>query len=542
MNVLLDSLLRPDGDVTPSSKGCIRWEHEPQRAIPHVVVGEAQRTGGQWADTPVSASWDIGALSYSEQLSLPGYTIADHWSKTKGEPLPELTRPSRAEVAAYFAAYPEAVGITKFIGASARVEGVSRTSQGFHVASHNLLCKNVVLASGTFDINLPPPRSLMPLSSLSSIEGPVLVVGSGFTAADLIISTPPNRKVIHLFNWSPDEHPSPLKGCHPSAYPEYAGIYRQMKLAAAKAGDLSGVNTNRKTRKPALPSSLQFFSQRDWSTTYEGYPNAKVSVKSLQQGRSEPANAQGESTRGDATVIIAASYLHDAITRDIASFHYVVGRRGSLSYLNHSLLNEVLESRGRTCEHSHERGTSDSDPWGGEGESGSEPSPPLSPLLRAASHHSSKRSLVSSSKLREKIEDDDNASMELAPGVFVVGSLTGDSLVRYAIGGCCVVAGKIMDGFHQRDGACDDSNGSIVAVLDPTEQGQRTDSTLANAEVLSFKAPPISIVSKLDSADYDENKYLDRRRPGLIRPASVTTISAERHDGEITAMGWCAVS
>ena len=48
--------------------------------------------------------------------------------------------------------------------------------------------------------------------------------------------------------------------------------------------------------------------------------------------------------------------------------------------------------------------------------------------------------LVTGATLRDKVEK----GFEVAKGVFVVGSLTGDSLIRFAFGGCCVVAGDIQ--------------------------------------------------------------------------------------------------
>ena len=62
INVLLDTLVRPYGETDESSrKSCVKWIFDPSRAVPHIVFGKVAQTGGQWADNPVKASWDIGA-------------------------------------------------------------------------------------------------------------------------------------------------------------------------------------------------------------------------------------------------------------------------------------------------------------------------------------------------------------------------------------------------------------------------------------------------------------------------------------------------
>jgi hypothetical protein len=130
INVLLDTLLRPSGDTDLESETCIQWRHEPAKAVNHIVIGNAPRAGGQWADNLISASWDIGSLSYAEQLSLPGYSLADHWRVTRKTALPELLRPTRTDISDYYAAYPKAVGIADAIKTSATVSDIVRTPQG----------------------------------------------------------------------------------------------------------------------------------------------------------------------------------------------------------------------------------------------------------------------------------------------------------------------------------------------------------------------------------------------------------------------------
>ena len=351
----------------------------------HLVLGNTAQAGGQWADNPVLASWEIGALSYSEMLSLPGYAFGKHYENIHGKRVPEFHRPTRREVATYLAAYPEAVGINDSIYTRQEVTCVHREDGGFRIDSHGISCKHLVLASGTFSNLIPPRPLLQPLNALrhpnTMSQAPLLVVGSGFTAADVII-TELNRKIIHIFKWDPDNRPSPLRACHPRAYPEYASIYRRMKLAARDALGPQGVNSPVRTKK-----SNPFFKERDWDNVYEGLPNTYIKAVDL---RDTSAFLTLETSDGK------------LIERVISNVEYVIGRRGSLSYIDESIAKEIGQ--------------------------GLEEERPIN------------RALISGRTLRPVVE----RTLELAPKVFVTGSLTGDSLVRFAYGGCVFAAREIV--------------------------------------------------------------------------------------------------
>lgn len=383
VNTLLDTLLRPNADTEINPTSCIEWRYEHEKAVEHLVIG-ATDVGGQWAENPVSASKSIGTLSYAEQLSLPGYSYAEHVATTKGEKEAEevdFVRPSREQVAEYLAAYPTAAGIQGSVFSGQRVEDVRRIEEGFLIGSLDIRCKHLVLASGIFTVNIPPAPLLAPIAEVDSRSDPLLVIGSGFSAADVIISTPPTRRIIHLFQWAPETRPSPLRGCHHTAYPEYATVYRQMKL--------STIPTSKKlcARSPMIRrKSNPFLSQRDWASLYEGLPNAEVlSVQCLEGTSSAEIKIRLQSG--------------ETMTRTVGGLEYVVGRRGSLDFLSTELRAEVL-------------GTPQTD-----------------------SH------LISGRTLRAKAE----VSLEVARDVFVIGSLAGDSLIRHAVGGCVFAAGRIME-------------------------------------------------------------------------------------------------
>ncbi|KAE8833239.1 hypothetical protein HRS9139_05058 [Pyrenophora teres f. teres] len=385
VNTLLDTLIRPNADTELNPKSCVEWRYEPEKAIAHVVIGETAHAGGQWAENPVSASVNIGTLSYAEQLSLPGYSYADHLARNGKQDETEFVRPSRSEVADYLRAYPEAVGISDSVFTDLKAENVYRTVKGFSIGSLRIRCKHLVLASGIFTVNIPPPPLLAPIARLDSNEAPLLVIGSGFSAADIIISAPPTRRIIHLFRWAPEDRPSPLRGCHHTAYPEYATVYRQMKLAA-----LATSKKSKTIKSPSIRCKSNSFQQRDWSL-YEGLPNAEVVSVSTSKG---VAKVELRLRSGE------------VITREVGGLAYVVGRRGTLDFISPELRSEILSA-------------------------------PDNITLDSSSGH-----LISSRTLRPKAEV---TSLEVARDVFVIGSLTGDTLIRHAVGGCVFAAGRILN-------------------------------------------------------------------------------------------------
>ncbi|KAJ5345783.1 hypothetical protein N7452_003787 [Penicillium brevicompactum] len=390
VNVLLDTLVRPSVDV--DEPGCIsnvEWRHQPEKAVSHMVFGKSSKPGGQWTEDPLGASWDIQTLSYAAMLSLPGYSFADHHMATTGKDLPSYTRPTRRQIADYFAAYPSAAGVVDSFKCGEELSGISRTTGGFFIRSHDIHCKRLVLASGIFSEVLAPEPSLRPLLQMKCVPDiPILVVGSGFSAADAIISASPDQKILHLFKWSPNERPSPLRACHQQAYPEYAGVYRFMKRAA-----LSAESKTKERPKARRATSTPFLESRNWDDIYQGLPNVEIISTEL-----DGSNATVTFRRPDGT-----TFAHT-----VRGLVYAAGRRGTLDYLDPELSCEVL----------------------GQPDQGN--------------------TVVTGQSLRAKAVE----NLEIAPGVFIIGSLTGDSLVRFSYGGCVATAGHLMDSERDTRSMC----------------------------------------------------------------------------------------
>jgi hypothetical protein len=449
VNTLLDTLIRPNADTEINPTACVEWRYEPDRAVSHVAVGDASQPGGQWAENPVSASADIGTLSYAEQLSLPGYSYEEHLAKSGKADQCDFVRPSRTEVAGYLKAYPEAVGISDAIHTGTKADHVYRTTDGFAVGSLGIRCKHLVLASGIFTVNIPPPLLLAPIAQLDLTDKPLLVVGSGFSAADVIISAPLHRKIIHIYQWAPESRPSPLRGCHQSAYPEYATIYKQMKLAAIASHKGHVIKSPLHRRK-----SNPFFQKRDWVSLYEGLPNAEImNVSSL-----------GNAAAATVTIRLASG---EEMTCQVGGLAYVVGRRGSLAYLSPKLQAEILGSGNGTTE-------------------GLVPS-----------------SLISGRTLRPKTE----SSLELAKNVFIIGSLAGDSLIRHAVGGCVFAAGRILKAIPSAYSHSTSSSPSPMSLTPRSvSPGPESEYSSQDSVTVRTKDAPSAL------ANGHEDLHLDRRK------------------------------
>ncbi|KAF3926171.1 hypothetical protein ABW21_db0204694 [Orbilia brochopaga] len=441
LNTLLDTLLRPLADI--DLEECvtrIAWKKTAD-VVPHVILGEEGRAGGQWAGDEVWFGDEEGeeddnglkTLSYAHLLSLPGYSVADHYRVRYGKEMNPYHRPTRRLVADYYASYPRQVGIEDVLYPGTSVTNVERIDDksGFNflvsiklknqssdltTATHVIRCRNVVLATGIFSHRIPAPAVYSPFFTSrpapSGVVGndetsaPLLVVGSGYTAADAILCNRGNQPVIHVYRWQPDDRPSPLRGCHPQAYPGYAGVYRQMKEAALGKVPVS-------------------------DGRYEGFPNAIVTE-----------------TTSDGTVTISfksSDGVEKTVVRKVADIKVCIGRRGRLDYLAPTMCKEI--------------GIKNLDYDGMDKESSNKiESTPIAltktvttatvrrhsrshkPTLHPTTSHTAGKVWVQHNSIRERVEQ----NVEVAPNVFVIGSLTGDSLVRFAMGGCVYSAGRIV--------------------------------------------------------------------------------------------------
>lgn len=409
VNLLLDTLIAEDElsfiDLS-EKRSRVCWEFTRARAVSHLVVGSASRPGGQWESFVVDGEDDL-ALSYSEMLSLPGYPFTQWYKDTYGSGVEVPLRPRRADVALYYARYPSVVDIDATVRSNCVVSRVTRIQpRGFLVeysssssplSSTRVLCDNLVLASGIFESplttrDLPRSRSSSPFNDLhtsqlarstpditpqwtespcSSVSSscslsmtcssqtscdidadhadPVLVIGTGVSAADAINRTP---RVIHIYKWHNDKGaPCSFRKFPKELYGEYVKVFERMRAAVARADHV------------------------DTNSAYVGLPNAQLLEFNPKTHTADIQLANGS-----------------VMTLKVSCVMQYTGRSSSLAFLDALVV----------------------------------------PDLDTTS--------ITKLTIRSQYK---NTLPEIAPNVYAMGSLTGDSLVRFLLGSSVWVASHL---------------------------------------------------------------------------------------------------
>lgn len=282
--LLFDHLFHPDADMGLDNQSVLDWKYEEQSNIPHIVLGKA-RTGGTWQ----KMDGTMQTISQNSWMELPKVPFKE-WIQKKRNPCtsePMHGRATIADVKDYYSDYVKTQGLQQYFKDNYTVTSVQRVyhlknvvdsesgevepccrnvrlnhthcwevrgyhsifdDQGDAISRYDFcfITPHVVLATGTYDIpnklcvegeNLPfVAHSLgdfekkVATSELNSLSDPILVVGSGLSAADAILmAMEAHIPVIHVFRRSPSD-PSLIFSKLPSAmYPEYHHIHSLMK-------------------------------------------------------------------------------------------------------------------------------------------------------------------------------------------------------------------------------------------------------------------------------------------------------------------------
>ncbi|BFZ54965.1 hypothetical protein PYCC9005_002003 [Savitreella phatthalungensis] len=448
VNVLADALIAPADGYDVKDFTCVSFGRCDRYARDHVVFGRAGAPGGQWADCAIEADEEREArtLSYREHLGLLGYTYAQYYLDTFGVAMPQSERPKREEVAGYYAAYADRAGVADSLYNGVDVSLVERVHASEYIVHGTCAdgevfatrCRKVVFASGLYDEAVRPPPVLERFSARHAIaarldkavqtgsddlpksakaDRPVLVIGSGFSAADAVTENlNRGRRVIHLFKWQTAQYISPLKYCHKSAYPDYADVYRQMKRSAEAACDLA-----EKTDEEQLAHEQ-----------YVGIADCEVvdvedeDVSEIEEGSSEPSY----------TVTIESMIRSGGASVSkvqVSAVQVMLGRRANMHFLEPRVRNLLnLSSLANTP---------------------AEPSNSLidihtqDALQAATATAATKRTSAWLAKngLRDYLHEHGPALAIDNGELLCIGSLTGDTLVRFAhgavIGAACVLLG-----------------------------------------------------------------------------------------------------
>nr|CBN80640.1 Oxidative stress-induced growth inhibitor 2 [Dicentrarchus labrax] len=263
--VLFDSLLLPDSDFGLDHTSPLEWRYEPERAVPHLVLGKGP-PGGAWH----AMEGSMLTLSLANWMELPGLKLKD-WMREKRRNV-RNDRATPAEIASYYQHYISQMSLEQSFACGTTVTSVTR-QPGSHEGSppcwrvtgqqrregeelgdgssvseevpFSLLAHNVVLATGTHDIparlgvegeSLPfvchsfwELEAAISRGELDQSSDPVLVVGAGLTAADAVLAAHHlNTPVYHAFRRSVTDPGLIFNQLPKLLYPEYHKVHQMM--------------------------------------------------------------------------------------------------------------------------------------------------------------------------------------------------------------------------------------------------------------------------------------------------------------------------
>lgn len=283
--LLFDTLQRPDTDFGGTAESVLTWWHEPDRAIPHLVLGR-NAPGGAWH----SIEGSMITLSRGEWMGLPDLPFKE-WLKQKRRGL-RNNRATAEDIAQYYQHYVKKKGLQKNFRCGTVVTSVRKVSaesisnhtqkdlpedsgslwnsnekstevfqvDGFFKTVErdkepfSIYAENVVLATGTYDNptwlgvkgenlsyvhhQLSALEEAVKNNSVGIMSDPVLIVGAGLTAADAILFAHHcNIPVIHVFRRRVTDPGLIFNQLPKMMYPEYHKVHQMMKeQTAACAG------------------------------------------------------------------------------------------------------------------------------------------------------------------------------------------------------------------------------------------------------------------------------------------------------------------
>ncbi|XP_062997065.1 oxidative stress-induced growth inhibitor 1 [Elgaria multicarinata webbii] len=284
--LLFDALLRPDTDFGGTTDSVLSWWHQPERAIPHLVLGK-NLPGGAWH----SIEGSMFTLSQGDWMGLPDVQFKDWLSKKKRGF--RNNRATAGDIVQYYQYYVAKKGLKKnFLcgtlvtsvkklsidskacygdrdsrdsssqwnfsekskahhqvdsGSLFQVDGLVTTINGTQPFS--VYAENVVLATGTYDspswLRVQGEHLPFVHHTLSALEeavkdkeigvmsDPILIVGAGLTAADAILFAHHcNIPVIHAFRRRVNDPGLIFNQLPKTMYPEYHKVHQMMKEQA----------------------------------------------------------------------------------------------------------------------------------------------------------------------------------------------------------------------------------------------------------------------------------------------------------------------
>ncbi|ULT97639.1 hypothetical protein L3Y34_005458 [Caenorhabditis briggsae] len=257
LSVLFDMLVRPGADMGSDAPGCLQWEMNRSREVPHMVIGET-KIGGSWNEYDP----EMLTVSFSDWMDMPGFTM-NEW--LGGRPL--VKRLPSVAIATYLKKYVEKLKLRKKFHQYFGVQSIrkvgdvwvtegkrSTDGRGFRIRS-----KQVVVACGktsprklmlpneehcssniVYDVRTLKERldstkkTVMDDEHYStpstSSAAPVIVVGDGVSSVDCVRHClERDIPVVHVIRRNLRELRNVmLSRLSPIHYSEYTEVYRMM--------------------------------------------------------------------------------------------------------------------------------------------------------------------------------------------------------------------------------------------------------------------------------------------------------------------------
>ncbi|KAF3855680.1 hypothetical protein F7725_016403 [Dissostichus mawsoni] len=282
--------LTPWRDFGLDHSSPLDWRYEPERSVPHLVLGRGP-PGGAWH----AMEGSMLTLSLANWMELPGLKLKD-WMREKRRNV-RNDRATPAEIASYYQHYVSQMSLEQNFACGTTVTGVTRQpsnqegsppcwrvtglqrregeelGDGSTVSDEvpfSLLAHNVVLATGTHDIparlgvegeSLPHVchsfwelEAAISRGELDQSSDPVLVVGAGLTAADAVLAAHHlNTPVYHVFRRSVNDPGLIFNQLPKLLYPEYHKIHQMMTQQQYQAPPPPQSHAHNLQTPPLLP-------------------------------------------------------------------------------------------------------------------------------------------------------------------------------------------------------------------------------------------------------------------------------------------------
>uniref|UniRef100_A0A3P9H907 Oxidative stress-induced growth inhibitor 1 n=1 Tax=Oryzias latipes TaxID=8090 RepID=A0A3P9H907_ORYLA len=304
--VLFDSLLLPDSDFGLEHTSPLEWRYEPERAVPHLVLGKGP-PGGAWH----AMEGSMLTLSLANWMELPGLKLKD-WMSDKRRNL-RNDRATPAEIASYYQHYVSQMSLEQNFACGTTVTAVTRQPDSLDGAPpcwrvtglqrregealgdgtavseevpFSLLAHNVVLATGTHDIpaRLGVEGESLPFvchsfweleaaicrGELDQSSDPVLIVGAGLTAADAVLAAHHlGTPVYHVFRRSVTDPGLIFNQLPKLLYPEYHKVHQMMTQQQHRPPP--PLHEHAQNPPSSIPSPSPSSSTTSTSSSYSGY-------------------------------------------------------------------------------------------------------------------------------------------------------------------------------------------------------------------------------------------------------------------------------